>query len=153
MEILQQAAELFKEKAAGSEGIDIGNIGSALSGLMSNAEGKLDLQGIISNMNGEGLTSMVSSWLGDGDNEGISADQVKNIFGGEKISEFASKLGLDDNAAAEGLSNAVPQIMDKVSSGGSLLDSLGDLGNLGDIGDLTEKAGGLLGGVKKMFGQ
>ena len=150
MEILQQAAELFKEKAAGSEGIDIGNIGSALSGLMSNAEGKLDLQGIISNMNGEGLTSMVSSWLGDGDNEGISADQVKNIFGGEKISEFASKLGLDDNAAAEGLSNAVPQIMDKVSSGGSLLDSLGDLG---DLGNLTEKAGGLLGGVKKMFGQ
>ncbi len=148
MDILQQAAEMFKEKAVGSAGLDLGNIGSALGGLLSNTDGKLDLKGIISNMNGQGLTSIVSSWLGDGDNEGISADQIKDVFGRDKISEFASKLGIDDNAAAEGLTNALPQIMDKASSGGSLLDSIGDLA---DLSNLTDKAGGLLGGVKKMF--
>ena len=146
MDILQHAAEMFKQKAGGSDGFDPAQISEALGGVLSNADGKLDLQGVISKLNSQGLMSMVSSWLGDGDNEGISADQIRNLVGNEKISEFASKLGVEENAAVEGLTGAIPQMIDKASSGGSLLDSLGGLG------DLKENAGSLLGTAKKMFG-
>ena len=47
------------------------------------------------------------------------------MLGPEKISEFASKLGLSNEEAADGLSEALPQMVDKASSDGSLLDSIG----------------------------
>ena len=56
------------------------------------------------------------------------------MFGSDKISEFASKLGLSEDEAAGGLSEALPQLVDKASSGGSLLESMGGIsGALGII--------------------
>lgn len=39
-----------------------------------------------------GLVSMASSWLGDGAKAAMSGGQVMDLFGKEKVSEFASKL-------------------------------------------------------------
>ncbi|MEM8715370.1 MAG: hypothetical protein AAGE92_06260, partial [Cyanobacteria bacterium P01_G01_bin.4] len=39
-----------------------------------------------------------------------------------KISAVASKLGIDSSAAADKLSNLLPGLLDKASSGGQLLD-------------------------------
>jgi uncharacterized protein YidB (DUF937 family) len=62
------------------------------------------------------------------------------MFGSSKISEFASTLGLSQEEAAGGLSDAIPQMVDKASSGGSLLDSVGGLsGALGMAGKLFGK--------------
>jgi len=52
---------------------------------------------------------------------------------------MASKLGVDSGAAAESLSQVMPSLMDKMSSGGSLLDSVGEGGNPADM-------------AKKLFG-
>ena len=80
---------------------------------------------------------MVNSWLGDGSNESISAGQITEMFGSNQISEFASKLGLSQEEAAGGLSDAIPQMVDKASSGGSIMDSIGGLsGALGAAGKL-----------------
>jgi uncharacterized protein YidB (DUF937 family) len=49
------------------------------------------------------------------------------MLGGDKITEFASKLGVDEDTAADTLAEAVPQMVDKGSSGGSLLDSVGGI--------------------------
>ena len=62
------------------------------------------------------------------------------MFGSDKISEFASKLGLSEDEAAGGLSEALPQLVDKASSGGSLLESMGGIsGALGMAGKLFGK--------------
>ncbi|MEN8244876.1 MAG: YidB family protein, partial [Thermodesulfobacteriota bacterium] len=60
-----------------------------------------------------------------GSNEAISPDQISTMLGTDKISEFASKLGLSNEEAAGGLSEALPLMVDKASSGGALLDSIG----------------------------
>ncbi|MDX2452120.1 YidB family protein, partial [Desulfosarcina sp.] len=84
--------------------------------------------------------AVAKSWLGDGNNESVSTDQITNMFGSDKISEFAGKLGLSEDEAAGGLSEALPQMVDKASSGGSLLDSMGGLsGALGMAGKLFGK--------------
>ncbi|TKB08455.1 YidB family protein [Desulforhopalus sp. IMCC35007] len=62
---------------------------------------------------------------------------MSSVLGSDRIAEFASKLGLSTEEAAGGLSEALPQIMDKGSSGGSLLDSLGGVeGVMGLAGKL-----------------
>lgn len=140
-DIVQIAAQLFQSKLdKEGDGIDIGDIGSAISGLMSDGSGNLDIGSIVSNLDGGDLMSMAASWLGDGDNDPIAPEQVKDIFGGDKISEFASKLGLDEGSALSGLSSALPAVVDKSSSGGSLLDAVGGVS-------------GAIGLASKLFGR
>jgi uncharacterized protein YidB (DUF937 family) len=143
--LLKMGAATFinsdKSGDAGS-GLDIGSLTSALAGLVGGGRGDagIDLGSLVSKMDAGGLGALAKSWLGDGGNDSISPDQVTNMFGADKISEFASKLGLSRDEAAGGLSDALPQMVDKASSGGSLLDSMGGLsGALGMAGKLFGK--------------
>jgi uncharacterized protein YidB (DUF937 family) len=91
-------------------------------------------------MDSAGLGTIAQSWLGDGSNTQISSDQVTKLLGPDKISEFASKLGVTKEEAAGGLSDALPNMIDKASSGGSLLDSIGGVsGAMGLAGKLFGK--------------
>lgn len=118
MDILKMGKELLGDKIGDADGIM-----DALSGL-TDGEG-LDVGGIVEKLKQGGLGDQVSSWLGDGDNAPVSADQLTNALGADKIGEMASKLGVDSGSAAETLSQAMPDLMDKLSSGGNLLDSVG----------------------------
>ncbi len=126
MDIMKLGASLLMDKLGGGDG-NLDSITSALGGLLSDNNGNLDLGSIVSGLQEKGLGSVVESWLGDGDNESISADQVKELFGSEKVSEIASQLNTDEGSVLDGLSEALPQILDKSSSGGSLLDSIGGI--------------------------
>jgi uncharacterized protein YidB (DUF937 family) len=140
-DLLQMGAKIFSESNlsgdAGSN-LDLGSIVSALSGV-TGGQG-FDFGSLMSSLNAGGLGDIAKSWQGDGVNEGISADQVTNMLGSDKIAEFASRLGLSNEEAAGGLSEALPKIMDQGSSGGSLLDFIGGLE-------------GALGLASKLFGK
>ncbi len=127
-ELLQLGAKAFKDSTlsgdAGSN-LDLQSISSAISNL-TGGEG-FDLSALVGKLSAGGLGEMVSSWLGDGSNKGISLDQITSIFGSDKIQEFASELGVSTEEAAGGLSEALPRIVDKASSAGLLPDSLGSV--------------------------
>lgn len=102
-----------------------------MDSLLGNTQGNLDLAGLASKMaSSDNLGNIVSSWLGDGANSAISPDNITELLGESQISNFASQLGTDSSGAAAGLAEILPQIMDKSSSGGSLLESAGGLGGL-----------------------
>lgn len=141
--LLKVGAKAFmnsnKSGEAGSA-LDIGNLVSALAGLLSGGQGGLDLSSLVSKFSSAGFGNLVNSWLGDGANKSISTGQITEMFGANNIADFAAKLGLSQEAAAGGLSDAIPQMMDKASSGGSLLESVGGLsGALGAAGKLFGK--------------
>lgn len=129
-DLLKMGASAFiQSKMSGDagSGLDTSSLTSALGGLLGggDSDGGLDVGSLLSNMNSGGLAGLAQSWLGDGENEAISADQVTSMLGSDKISEFASQLGLSEDEAAGGLADALPQMVDNASSGGSLLDSIG----------------------------
>jgi len=129
MDIMQIGVQLLQSKL-GIGDDQSGNLVSALSGLMGDG-GSIDIAGLLSKVQGNGgLASMASSWLGDGANETMSGGQISELFGSDKVAEFASKLSIDKDTAANGLADALPQMIDKVSSAGSLLDSAGGIGGL-----------------------
>lgn len=99
----------------------------------------MNMGSLLSKMDSSGLSNQAKSWLGDGNNEAILPEQISSMFSADKISEFASKLGLSNEEAAGGLSEALPQMVDKASSGGSLLDSIG--GIQGAIGVASKLCG------------
>lgn len=124
MDLMQLGTQLLASKLGGT---DSGAIGSVLSSLLAGGDGNSGLGGIVSSMKEKGMGSIADSWLGDGDNEAISTDQVRDLVGGNKISEMASQLNTDEGSLLDGLKDALPQILDKSSSGGSLLDNIGGL--------------------------
>jgi uncharacterized protein YidB (DUF937 family) len=118
---------------AGS-GLDLGALTSALSGLTGGgSDGGFDIGSLLGKMQDGGLADIAKSWLGDGDNAEITDDHVTQMFGQDKISEFASKLGVSQEEAVGGLRDALPQIVDNASSGGSLLDSIGGISGAMDL--------------------
>lgn len=124
MDILQMGASMLSEKLGMD--IDPNAIGPALSGLLGNESGGVDLGGLASKMASSGeLGGILKSWLGDGANEAISADSLTSMLGSDKVAAFAQQLGLDASTASRGLAEVIPQIMDKSSSGGSLLEMAG----------------------------
>ena len=125
MDLMQIGSQLIANKlgsAANAEAIT-----SALGGLMAGKNGNPDLGGLISSMQSKGLGSVASSWLGDGQNDEISADQVRDVMGSDKVANMAEQLHTDEDSLLDGLKEALPQIIDKSSRGGSLLDNAGDL--------------------------
>jgi len=115
MDLMKMGKDLLGDKLG-----DAGGIMDALGGLTS-GEG-LDLGGIAEKLKQGGLGDQVESWMGDGDNLPVSADQIKEAVGADKLGEMAGKLGVDADGAAEKLSQALPSVMDKASSGGGLLE-------------------------------
>jgi len=143
-ELLNMGAELIQKNSDdATTGLDAGSIASAIGGLLQNSEGGLDLSTFVSGLSENGLGEIVGSWLGNGENASISMDQVTALLGSDKVSEFASQLGLSQESAATALADALPQVVDKATSGeNSIVDQM-----LGQVGG-AEGAMGMLG---KMF--
>jgi len=132
MDIMKIGAQLLASKLGGNA--DSNAVQSAIGGLLGgSSEGGIDLGSIVSNLQEGGLSNIAESWLGDGDNEEISTEQVEGLFGSEKIQEIASQLGTDQGDLLSGLKDALPQMVDQSSSGGSLLDSVGGIGGLAGL--------------------
>ena len=129
MDLTQIGAQLLSEKLGLQVNTD--TITSALTNLLGDGQGNIDLASLANKMASSGqLGSIVSSWLADGPNSSISADSILSLFGESQVSDFASTLGTDVGSAATGLADVLPQMMDKGSSAGSLLESAGGLGGL-----------------------
>ena len=139
-DILQQAAKSFKARLDlnGDGSVDVAEVGNALKALLSDENGEINLAGLVDKLKSSGLAEVAESWLGDGKNEAVRGGQLAEIFGKEKIAAFAEKLGLRQVTALNGLSDAVPQVVDKSSSGGSLLEGL--LASVGGVAGVVEMA-------------
>jgi uncharacterized protein YidB (DUF937 family) len=148
-DIVSMGTKMFQDKV-GEDGVDGNVLQDALSGLLSNEEGGFDLSNIISSLTGgsddgeegAGLGSIVSSWIGGGENESIDGGMLSNLLGSDKIAEFADKLGIDTDTALSGLTDAVPNMVDKATpDGDTLLDQVGGLdGLMGMAGKLFGKS-------------
>jgi len=142
-DILKMGASLIQENSDNStSSLDGDELSNALGNLLSNDEGSLDLGSLVSNFSTNGLSDVVSSWLGSGENESISADQITDLFSSEQIAEFASQLGLSTESATSAIADALPNIIDNATSGeDSIVDTMlekvggveGAMGMLGKI--------------------
>jgi uncharacterized protein YidB (DUF937 family) len=76
------------------------------------------VQGIVAQMEQQGLGNTVKSWVGTGPNLPISPDQVHAVFGSDAISGLAAKFGLNPQDLAQKLSQVLPQAVDKLTPNG-----------------------------------
>jgi uncharacterized protein YidB (DUF937 family) len=132
MDIKSLAVEMLMKKLGGTG--DTNAAESALGELVG--QGKdFDLGGLVGQLTGSGgdIADKAKSWLGDGDNAPISASQIQDVLGGDKVEVFAKSIGVSRERASSGLSEMLPQLIDKSSQGGNLLDAIGGAGGLAGL--------------------
>jgi len=123
--MLQMAAQLFLDKSGGNTGLDLGSVANALKKLLPGDGNDLNIGALVSQFGSGDLASMVGSWLGDGANDAVGSANIADVLGSDKVASFASELGIDSDKASSGLAGMIPELINKNSSGGSLIDSLG----------------------------
>ncbi len=139
-QILQIGAQLIQGNSDdATTGLDLGDIASALGRVVGGSDG-IDVKSLVSAFSEGGFSDLVSSWISSGSNASISGDVVEKVLGSDKISEFASELGIGTESAKQALSDALPAIVDKVTDQDNSLAE-----------DLMNSIGGI-GGVMKSFG-
>lgn len=135
MNIVGIAETLLKEKFGDQVNSNV--LSGALTKLFVDETGTINITSLLSKFQSSGAAGLLTSWLGSGENEKLSTEQVKDVFGGQKLVEFASETGLDFNTATSGLASVIPEIIDRVSGDGdigeTLLKSVGGLDGLAGI--------------------
>ena len=100
---------------------------STVMGLISNPETG-GLQGMLETFKSKGLGEIISSWIGTGENQAISKDQILEALGKDQIQKMAEKVGISQEEASGGLASLLPEIIDKLTPNGKLPEgSLSDL--------------------------
>lgn len=79
-----------------------------------------DLPGLVAALEKGGLGPQVQSWLGNGTNMPITADQLKAVLGNSQVQEFARHFGLPVDGMLNALAQYLPEIVDKASPNGTL---------------------------------
>jgi uncharacterized protein YidB (DUF937 family) len=110
---------------------------SAVLALLSSRDNSVGggngLGGLIGQFQKAGMGDMISSWISQGPNPPISTRQVSQVFGGDVLSQFASRAGLSSGQAGSALAALLPVVIDqltpegKVPQANQLDDTLGSL--------------------------
>src|ERR1700756_4143984 len=86
-----------------------------LGGLLAQSGG---LQGLANKFAQSGQGNAFQSWVGMGENEGISNNQIQNALGSEQVNALAAKMGIDPAQASSFLAEYLPKIVDKLTPEG-----------------------------------
>lgn len=96
------------------------HVGKMLQSLAGQSEG--GVSGLISKLKEGGLQQQLNSWIGKGDNQPISPEQVKNALGHDTVADVAAKAGISPDQAASDLAKALPEVIDKATPDGTVPD-------------------------------
>ncbi len=143
--------QLMQQILGGSAGaMDISKLTALAQPLLQQIQSSGGLNAVLGKLQQAGLGDQVNSWLGQGGNESVDADELAEAIGEDRIETLSAESGMSPDEVKSGLSQILPGLVDKMSPSGSLPTSASDLtGMLGQIPggeQISGMIGGLLGG-------
>lgn len=102
------------------------------------------VQGLASTLQQHGLGGAVQSWIGHGDNQAISGDQLNQVLQkaglDSVVANAASKFGVDPGQLMEQVAHVLPHAVDHLTPDGQAPAAGGGGGfDLSSLGGLAEK--------------
>ena len=88
-----------------------------LGGLLAQSGG---LQGLASKFAQSGQGNAFQSWVGMGENEPVSSNQIQHVLGSEQVNAIATRMGVDPAVASTFLAEYPPKIVDKLTPAGKI---------------------------------
>jgi uncharacterized protein YidB (DUF937 family) len=78
------------------------------------------LSAIVAKLEQAGLGDQVKSWIGNGQNLPITAEQLQQVLGSEKVKELAARFNIPVDQLAQVLAQQLPLAVDHASPDGKL---------------------------------
>src|ERR1700756_4068401 len=88
-----------------------------LGGLLAQSGG---LQGLANKFSQSGQGNAFQSWVGMGENQPISNNQIQNALGSEQVNAIATRMGVDPAVASNFLAETLPKVVDKLTPAGKI---------------------------------
>ena len=82
--------------------------------------GQGGLSAIVAKLEQAGLGDQVKSWIGNGQNLPITAEQLQQVLGSEKVKELAARFNIPVDQLAQVLAQQLPLAVDHASPDGRL---------------------------------
>ena len=95
------------------------------------------LGGLVEAFQAKGLSDVVASWIGTGQNLPVSTEQIQSVLGSGLVQQLAARVGLPPEAATALLAQILPQAVDRLTPEGTV-----------PAGGLLGQATGLLRGLR-----
>lgn len=114
------------DELTGKVGSMFGGTGGEQSGLtgvvMEMLAGKDSggLSGLVQSFQEKGMGDLVSSWVGKGENQPVSAEQIKDGLGSEMIQNLSAKAGISKEETSAKLAEFLPGLIDKLTPDGTI---------------------------------
>ena len=109
---------LFDQLGGVLSGEHAGLLGNVLDTLGGERGG--GLAGLVQAFQANGLGDAVSSWIGTGQNQPISASQIQSVLGSDAVKQLAAKIGISPDAMSAKLAEVLPAAIDKLTPDGKL---------------------------------
>ena len=94
------------------------NLVKGVVGMLVNNSG--GISGLVDKFNQSGLGDIAASWISKGENKPVSAAQLVDALGEEKVAELAKEAGIPEDKGAEVLSQVLPSVVDKMTPDGEV---------------------------------
>jgi uncharacterized protein YidB (DUF937 family) len=78
------------------------------------------LSAIVAKLQQAGFGDQVKSWIGNGQNIPITADELQQVLGSEKVKELAARFNIPIDQLSKVLAQQLPTAVDHASPNGSL---------------------------------
>jgi uncharacterized protein YidB (DUF937 family) len=78
------------------------------------------LAGFVRQLEQGGLGKQVQSWIGTGQNLPVTALQLQQALGSDRVRQLATRVGLDPNVVTQKLATLLPQLIDRLTPNGQL---------------------------------
>lgn len=85
------------------------------------------LNGILEKFKENGLGETAASWVGNGENISISAEQISSVLGNGAIAEMAAKFGINPETLSTQIAEHLPTLVDKLTPNGEAPTESGNL--------------------------
>ena len=80
------------------------------------------LQGLVQSFHDKGMGGLVSAWISTGPNPPASADQIREVLGGDQVNALAAKAGISPDIAGSAIAQLLPGLVDRLTPNGSVPD-------------------------------
>lgn len=121
MGILDVLSNLFSSPAA--KGIEGQLESTVIPVVLSEVLGQGNqggLSAIVAKLQQAGLGDQVKSWIGNGQNIPITADQLQQVLGSEKVRQLATRFNIPVDQLSKILAQQLPTVVDHASPNGNL---------------------------------
>ena len=88
------------------------------------------LGGLLDQFRRAGFGDQTSSWVSTGQNMPLPPDAMEQTFGRSGLADLARRAGLSEEETSRGLSQLIPEVVDRVTPDGSVPDQNALLANL-----------------------